>query len=199
MSHGDRVTEAAQGLRGARHLGERADRHHRRREAQVLRRAVPSRGRAHAARRRLLRNFVRKIAGCSGDWTMRAFREEAIEKIRAGRQGPRHLRALGRRRFRGRRGAAARGDRRPAHLRLRRSRPDARSARRRRSSRCSATTTTSRSCMWMRRKPSSMRSRVRSRGQAQDHRQALHRRLRGGSEENRQGAISWRRARSIPT
>jgi GMP synthase (glutamine-hydrolysing) len=30
----------------------------------------------------LLRNFVREIAGCSGDWTMRAFKEEAIEKIR---------------------------------------------------------------------------------------------------------------------
>ncbi len=30
----------------------------------------------------LLRNFVRKIAGCSGDWTMRAFKEEAIERIR---------------------------------------------------------------------------------------------------------------------
>ena len=31
----------------------------------------------------LLRNFVRNIAGCKGDWTMRAFKEEAIEKIRA--------------------------------------------------------------------------------------------------------------------
>src|SRR5262245_13681445 len=31
----------------------------------------------------LLRNFVRKIAGARGDWTMRAFKEEAIEKIRA--------------------------------------------------------------------------------------------------------------------
>src|SRR5499433_822058 len=31
----------------------------------------------------LLRNFVRKIAGSRGDWTMRAFRDEAIEKIRA--------------------------------------------------------------------------------------------------------------------
>jgi GMP synthase (glutamine-hydrolysing) len=30
----------------------------------------------------ILRNFVRKIAGASGDWTMRAFKEEAIEKIR---------------------------------------------------------------------------------------------------------------------
>ena len=30
----------------------------------------------------LIRNFVRRIAGCTGDWTMRAFRQEAIEKIR---------------------------------------------------------------------------------------------------------------------
>jgi GMP synthase (glutamine-hydrolysing) len=30
----------------------------------------------------ILRNFVRKIAGLKGDWTMRAFREETIEKIR---------------------------------------------------------------------------------------------------------------------
>src|SRR5215213_5481851 len=31
---------------------------------------------------KLIRNFVRKVAGLTGDWTMRAFREEAIEKIR---------------------------------------------------------------------------------------------------------------------
>ncbi|MGD9767721.1 MAG: glutamine-hydrolyzing GMP synthase [Pseudolabrys sp.] len=31
----------------------------------------------------LLRNFVRNIVGARGDWTMRAFREEAIDKIRA--------------------------------------------------------------------------------------------------------------------
>jgi GMP synthase (glutamine-hydrolysing) len=30
----------------------------------------------------LLRNFVRNVAGCSGDWSMRAFRAEAIDKIR---------------------------------------------------------------------------------------------------------------------
>jgi len=30
----------------------------------------------------LLRNFVRNIAGCTGDWTMRAFKDEAIAKIR---------------------------------------------------------------------------------------------------------------------
>ncbi|QQO31571.1 glutamine-hydrolyzing GMP synthase [Bradyrhizobium diazoefficiens] len=32
---------------------------------------------------KLIRNFVRKIAGLSGDWTMRAFREEEIQKIRS--------------------------------------------------------------------------------------------------------------------
>src|SRR5947208_3472527 len=32
---------------------------------------------------KLIRNFVRKVAGLTGDWTMRAFRDEAIEKIRA--------------------------------------------------------------------------------------------------------------------
>jgi GMP synthase (glutamine-hydrolysing) len=30
----------------------------------------------------LIRNFVRKVAGLTGDWTMRAFKDEAIEKIR---------------------------------------------------------------------------------------------------------------------
>ncbi len=32
---------------------------------------------------KLLRNFVRNVAGCQGEWTMRAYRQEAIEKIRA--------------------------------------------------------------------------------------------------------------------
>ena len=32
---------------------------------------------------KLLSNFALNICGCSGDWTMRSFREEAIEKIRA--------------------------------------------------------------------------------------------------------------------
>ena len=30
----------------------------------------------------ILANFARKVAGCRGDWTMRAFRETAIERIR---------------------------------------------------------------------------------------------------------------------
>ena len=61
---------------------------------------------------------------------MAAFREEAIAAHpRAGRHGPGDLRPLRRRRFRRRGRADPRGDRRPAHLRLRRSRPAARSAR----------------------------------------------------------------------
>jgi GMP synthase (glutamine-hydrolysing) len=31
----------------------------------------------------LLKNFTHKVCGCSGDWTMAAFRQESIEKIRA--------------------------------------------------------------------------------------------------------------------
>src|SRR6201991_2522757 len=31
----------------------------------------------------LLRNFERKISGATGDWTMRAFKDEAIDRIRA--------------------------------------------------------------------------------------------------------------------
>ncbi|MBI3435180.1 MAG: glutamine-hydrolyzing GMP synthase [Proteobacteria bacterium] len=31
----------------------------------------------------LIGNFVRRVAGCRGDWTMRAFRDEAIDRIRA--------------------------------------------------------------------------------------------------------------------
>ena len=72
---------------------------------------------------KLMRNFVRKVAGLTGDWTMRAFREEAIEKIRAQVGKGRVICGLsgGVDFGRGRR-ADPRGDRRPAHLRVRRPR-----------------------------------------------------------------------------
>jgi GMP synthase (glutamine-hydrolysing) len=75
---------------------------------------------------KLIRNFVHNIAGFKGDWTMRAYREEAIEKIRAQVGKGKVICALsgGVDSARGRR-ADPRGDRRPAHLRVRRSRPDA--------------------------------------------------------------------------
>jgi len=32
---------------------------------------------------KLIRNFTHNIVGCAGDWTMKAFRQQAIEKVRA--------------------------------------------------------------------------------------------------------------------
>ena len=80
---------------------------------------------AHTPRGALmLRNFTHRIAGLSGDWTMASFRQEMVaQDPRPGRQGPGDLRPLRRRRFLGGRGADPRGDRRAAHLRLRRHRP----------------------------------------------------------------------------
>ena len=47
----------------------------------------------------LIRNFVRDIAGCAGDWTMGLPRRGDRSDPRAGRQRPRDLRPLRRRRF----------------------------------------------------------------------------------------------------
>src|ERR1700751_4773081 len=83
MSHGDRVTKLPQGFRV---VGTSAN-------APIA--AIADDNRKFYATQfhlevihtppgaALLRNFVRNIAGCRGDWTMRAFKEEAIEKIRA--------------------------------------------------------------------------------------------------------------------
>ncbi len=90
-------------------------------------------------------------------------------------KGRRDLRPLRRRRFLGRGGADPRGDRRPAHLHLRRQRPAARRARRERGrATCSAATTTSR---WSTATPATLflgaaRRRHRPREEAQDHRRA---------------------------
>ena len=101
---------------------------------------------------KLLANFVHKIAGlpATGPWRISA-RARSRRSARRSGSGTRHLRAVGRRRLRRRRGADPRGDRRPAHLHLRRPRPVARWTRPRRSCGSSASTTTSRSCTSMRR------------------------------------------------
>ena len=159
MSHGDRVTRLPRGLRGDRRLGERAVRRHRRREAQVLRGAVPPRGGAHAARRGAAAQF--RAQDRRRDRRLDHARLQGRgdrEDPRAGRQGPGDLRAVGRRRFSGRRGADPRGDRRAAHLRVRRSRPDAARRGRAGRARCSATATTSRWCTCRPRSCSSTRS-----------------------------------------
>jgi GMP synthase (glutamine-hydrolysing) len=83
MSHGDRVTKLPDGFRAvARAQGSPisviADDARKFYAMQFHPEVVHTPDGA-----KLLRNFVRKVAGLTGDWTMRAFREEAIEKIRA--------------------------------------------------------------------------------------------------------------------
>src|SRR5262252_3797017 len=83
MSHGDRVTELPKGFRALGKapnspiaiIGDDARKFYAMQfHPEVVH--TPS-GAA------LLRNFVRKISGASGDWTMRAFKDEAIDRIRA--------------------------------------------------------------------------------------------------------------------
>src|SRR5262244_2366128 len=83
MSHGDRVTRLPPGFRvvgtsANAPIAMIADEQRRFYATQFHLEVVHT---PHGAA--LLRNFVRKIAGCKGDWTMRAFKAEAIEKIRA--------------------------------------------------------------------------------------------------------------------
>jgi GMP synthase (glutamine-hydrolysing) len=83
MSHGDRVTKLPDGFRAvARAAGSPisviADDKRKFYAMQFHPEVVHTPDGA-----KLIRNFVRKVAGLTGDWTMRAFREEAIEKIRA--------------------------------------------------------------------------------------------------------------------
>jgi GMP synthase (glutamine-hydrolysing) len=82
MSHGDRVTEPPRGFRVVATspnapIAMIADEARRFYATQFHLEVVHT---PHGAA--LLRNFVRNVAGCAGDWTMRAFKDEAIEKIR---------------------------------------------------------------------------------------------------------------------
>ncbi|WP_213774881.1 glutamine-hydrolyzing GMP synthase [Bradyrhizobium sp. dw_78] len=83
MSHGDRVTQLPDGFRAvARAAGSPISV-----IADDTRKFYAMQFHPEVAHTpdgaKLIRNFVRKVAGFTGDWTMRAFREEAIEKIRA--------------------------------------------------------------------------------------------------------------------
>jgi GMP synthase (glutamine-hydrolysing) len=82
MSHGDRVTRLPDGFRPVATspnapIAVIADEKRKFYATQFHLEVVHT---PHGAA--LLRNFVRNIAGCAGDWSMRAFRDEAIEKIR---------------------------------------------------------------------------------------------------------------------
>ncbi|MGI8526879.1 MAG: glutamine-hydrolyzing GMP synthase [Pseudolabrys sp.] len=82
MSHGDRVTKLPEGFRvlgkalnsPIAMIGDDA------RKFYAVQFHLEVMHTPHGAA--ILRNFVRKIAGARGDWTMRAFKDEAIEKIR---------------------------------------------------------------------------------------------------------------------
>jgi GMP synthase (glutamine-hydrolysing) len=83
MSHGDRVTRLPEGFRAIATSANApiamiADERRKFYATQFHLEVVHT---PHGAA--LIRNFVRNIAGCRGDWTMRAFKEEAIEKIKA--------------------------------------------------------------------------------------------------------------------
>jgi GMP synthase (glutamine-hydrolysing) len=82
MSHGDRVTKLPQGFNAIASapnapIAMIADEARKFYATQFHLEVVHT---PHGAA--ILRNFVRKIARCTGDWTMRAFKEEAIDKIR---------------------------------------------------------------------------------------------------------------------
>src|SRR5436309_10043030 len=82
MSHGDRVTHLPSGFRAVAAapnapIAAIADDRRKFYATQFHLEVVHT---PHGAA--LLRNFVRKIADCRGDWNMRAFKDEAIAKIR---------------------------------------------------------------------------------------------------------------------
>src|SRR5499426_4370030 len=83
MSHGDRVTKLPEGFRvlGTSPNAPIAAIADERRKFYATQFHLEVVHTPHGAA--LIRNFVRRIAGARGDWTMRAFKEEAVDKIRA--------------------------------------------------------------------------------------------------------------------
>ena len=149
----------------------------------------------------LLRNFTHAVAGLLrrlDDGRLPRRRDRAHP--RAGRVGARDLRPVRRRRFLGRRGADPRGDRRSAHLHLRRSRPAARrrgggggaapSATASTSAWCTATPPTCSSARW----PASPIPKPSARPSAGCSSRCSRRRRRSSA-----APTSSRRARCIPT
>ena len=129
----------------------------------------------------VLENFLHRAAGIPADWNSGNVIAEQVETHpRAGRHGPRDLRALGRRRLGGRGGARAPGGRRPAGLRLRRPRPAAgRGARAGRAGLRRRHRRAARHGRRARAVPRRARRGDRPRGEAQDHRARVHPHLRG--------------------
>ncbi len=149
----------------------------------------------------LIGNFVRRIAGLPGDWTHGALQVgRDRQDPRPGRQGPRDLRPLRRRRQRGGRRADPRGDRLPAHLHLRRPRPAA--AQRGQGGRHAVPRRLqhpARACRRQRALPRRAGRQDRPGGQAQDHRRGSSSTCSRRRPRSSAAPSSWPRARSTPT
>ena len=195
MSHGDSISRLPEGFQ--RHGPDRlhAVRRPGRRLAQPVRHPVPPRGRPHPARQgRPAQLRGRHRRGLADLDRRQLHRDDRRRHPRAGRRprpGDRvgragHLRAVGRRRLRGRGGARPSGGRRSADLHLRRPRVDAQEgigaaaghlrARPRDApgdGRCA------------RALPRPAGRRRGPRAEAQDHRRRVHPRLRGGGDQAR--------------
>ena len=82
MSHGDRVTKLPDGF-SVKAVSENAPFAVATDEARRIYTTMFHPEVVHTPQgAQLIRNFVHKIAGCKGDWTMKAFRAEAIARIR---------------------------------------------------------------------------------------------------------------------
>ena len=196
--HGHR---AAGGRDGHGPLGGDARRRVRGSRATALRRPVPSRGRAHPVRPGRPQELpLRRRRRAARVDARRRDRGAGGADPQAGRVGAGHLRALGWGRLRRRRPPRLQGDRRPAHLRLRRPRLHARErggagGRDLRRALPGAARARGRAGAL----PGAARGRRRARGEAPSHRRGVHPRLRGGGEEARCASATSSRARSTAT
>jgi GMP synthase (glutamine-hydrolysing) len=82
MSHGDRVTRLAGRFRGDRHIAQRALCHFAVTRSALLHHMFHPEVVHTPDGAKLLSNFVHKIVGLKGDWSMAAYRAEIVQKIR---------------------------------------------------------------------------------------------------------------------
>ena len=191
MSHGDRVTRLPAGFTVKAVSEERAVCRGDRRGAPHLYDDVPPRGRAHARRRQAASELRAQNCPPAGrlDHGALSLKRGRQDKS-AGRKSAGDRGAVGRRRFRRRLGADPRGDRRPAHLHLRR--PWAFARERGEGGRGALPRRLQHSARPRRRGqalPRRAQGQVRPGGEAQDDRRALHRRVRGGGRKARRGGV----------
>ena len=201
MSHGDAVTRAPEGFRVTGHHrrdpGGRMEDRERGLFAVQFHPEVSHTPRGQA----VMKRFLYDGCGLLPDWTPTNIVDEQVQRIRAAggrRRGA--LRALRRRRLRGRRAARPPGGRRPADLRLRRSRAEP--GGRARSGRGDVRAALPRAARAREGRgpvPREARRGDRSRGQAQGDRRGVHPRVRGGRARATPARGSWCRARCTPT